>query len=360
MQGLKRDRPLRTEVLVVGAGPAGSAAAAAAAAHGVEVLVLERKKTIGRPVQCAEYVPASLIGELGCNDSAICAQKIRGMRSYIGKKLERQTPAPGFIINRDAFDRWLACRAESSGAVVLRSTLAVDYADESTILVQSGPRRFFEVTAKVIIAADGPRSLLRRRLKTQQPDLIPAGQMSFKLNTPSEFTNIYLDRLIRGGYGWLFPKNDIAHVGLGLRPTPSSPRLTVVLKSFISQLKETGLITGGPLASTAGWIPVEPMQNCVRRETIFVGDAAGQTHPITGAGIFSAVSCGTMAGSWAARAVQLENSAILENYEREWREMFGRSISHAAVRRKSMETRWHDFDQIIKSSWIAFPGYHGR
>jgi len=349
---------MHTDVVVVGAGPAGSAAAAEAAARGAQVLILERKKMIGSPVQCAEYVPAGLIVELGCNDPSVCVQKIRGMRSFIGGTLEHQTPAPGFIINRDAFDQLLARRARKSGAVLLDSTRALDFIDESTILAQSGRGRGFKISAKVIIAADGPRSRLRKCLNTEPPDLIPAVQMSFELNEPSEFTNIYLDRAIRGGYGWLFPKNNIAHVGLGLRPSPASSRLTETLKSLVLKLKSEELIRGEPLASTGGWIPVQPMRNCVKGKTIFVGDAAGQTHPITGAGIFAAVSCGTMAGSWAARAATQDSTALLANYQTEWREMFGRSLFHGASRRKSMEAHWHEFDQVIKTSWIAFPEYH--
>lgn len=351
---------MHTDVVVVGAGPAGSSAAAEASARGAKVLVLERKKMLGSPVQCAEYVPAGLIGELDCNDPSVCVQKIRGMRTFIGGKLEHQTPAPGFIINRDAFDQLLTRRARKSGALLLDSTRALDFIDESTILAQSGRGPVFKISAKVIIAADGPRSRLRKCLKTEPPDLIPAAQMSFELSESSEFTNIYLDRAIRGGYGWLFPKKNIAHVGLGIRPSPASSQLTETLEYLVSELKSAGLIRGEPLASTGGWIPVEPMKNCVEGKTIFVGDAAGQTHPITGAGIFAAVSCGTMAGKWAARAATQDNTALLANYQTEWREMFGRSLSHGVSKRKSMEAQWHDFDRVIKTSWIAFPRYHDR
>ncbi|MBR4747162.1 MAG: FAD-dependent monooxygenase, partial [Desulfovibrio sp.] len=56
-------REYRCEALVVGAGPAGASAAKAMAQAGIDVLVLERRKVIGRPVRCAEYIPAPLARE---------------------------------------------------------------------------------------------------------------------------------------------------------------------------------------------------------------------------------------------------------------------------------------------------------
>ena len=52
------------DILVVGAGPAGASAAAAAARKKLRVLMIDRRKVVGLPVQCAEYIPALLVGEL--------------------------------------------------------------------------------------------------------------------------------------------------------------------------------------------------------------------------------------------------------------------------------------------------------
>ncbi len=125
--------PSAADVVVIGAGPAGASAAAAAATHGLEVLVLERKDTIGAPVQCAEYVPAGFIGGLDCKTPSICAQKISAMQTFIEYRLERQTAAPGFIINRDAFDLMLADRARKSGAALCTSTRVLGLKNEATL-----------------------------------------------------------------------------------------------------------------------------------------------------------------------------------------------------------------------------------
>ena len=349
-----------TDVLVIGAGPAGTTAAAAAAGYGLDVLVLERKNDVGTPVQCAEYIPAAFIGELGCKNPSICAQKISAMQTFVEHSLERQTTAPGFIINRDAFDRLLADRAGMNGATILTSTRALGLKDATTVLARNAEFGLFEIEAKVIVAADGPLSAVRTWLNIPPSKSIPAVQMSYRLRTPSEFTKVFLSREIREGYGWLFPKRDIAHIGLGMNAVKSSDKtITEVLKKLVARLKNDGEISGEPLASTAGWIPVEPIARSVHGRVMFAGDAAGQTHPITGAGIFAAASCGAMAGIWAARAIDKMDYALLDNYEIEWREMFGRSLDLAVQKREKMASNWHSFDSIIKSCWIAFPEYHG-
>jgi digeranylgeranylglycerophospholipid reductase len=90
------------------------------------------------------------------------------------------------------------------------------------------------------------------------------------------------------------------------------------------------------------------------------GDAAGQTHPITGAGIFSAVVCGKLAGQWAARVVREKDPRLLQRYEDEWRDLFGETLVRASRRRRFMEANWSRFDQIIKSSWIAFRDFYAE
>jgi digeranylgeranylglycerophospholipid reductase len=349
---------LDTDILIVGAGPAGSAAALAACQRGVKTLMIERKETIGLPVQCAEFIPARLFGDLEL-DSSICVQKITGMQTYICGKLENQVDAPGYMINRWQLDQYQAEEARSKGCDILTSTRARGFQGPNTVILQSRDKQIIHVTTKVIIAADGPQSDFRKWMSSPRPTLLPGVQKVFQLRKPSSFTKVYFKPEFFGGYGWIFPKNDCANVGLGLRNQLGNSRSACqLLTEFVSELQEADLIYGEPLASTAGWIPVEPMQQAVWGNVLFVGDAAGQTHPITGAGIFSALTCGEMAGKWAAFAIQSRNFDLLKEYDKEWWDLFGRSLSHAASRRRLMETEWHQFDRIIKSCWVAFKEYH--
>ena len=105
---------IETDVLVIGLGPAGGAAALAAARSGAAVLAVERKKEIGVPVQCAEWIPLAL----GRHAQApgVLVQTISGMESVLPSGVTVKTHAPGLMINRAAFDQALARAAIEAGA----------------------------------------------------------------------------------------------------------------------------------------------------------------------------------------------------------------------------------------------------
>ncbi len=71
----------QVDVLVIGAGPAGSSAARLAAQGGVRVLLVEQRPQIGLPVQCAEYIPAQIVQYVGVVPQRCIAQRIQTMRT---------------------------------------------------------------------------------------------------------------------------------------------------------------------------------------------------------------------------------------------------------------------------------------
>ncbi len=131
-----------------------------------------------------------------------------------------------------------------------------------------------------------------------------------------DFTEVFFDDRIYGGYGWLFPKGDEANVGLGMRHGGgSNQRIGRMLDELLSLLRKQGKIKGKPRDILAGWIPAEAPRMITQANVVLVGDAAGHTHPITGAGVLQAVVGGRMAGKWAARAVEAEDMSFLQAYE---------------------------------------------
>jgi digeranylgeranylglycerophospholipid reductase len=346
------------DVLVVGAGPAGSSAAQAAAREGAVVLVVDRRRVIGVPVQCAEYIPAMLLAEVPV-DGDVLVQAIRAMKTLIPGCRPEEMQAPGYTIRRDRFDQRLAASAEQAGARFVLSTSAVERRDEHTVVLKRKTGRHFLLKTKIIIGADGPRSTVAKWVGVARRNLIPAIQARVALARPMDVTEVYLESEFRGGYGWLFPKGREANAGLGFRPLsggePSPRRL---LELFLERLRADGKIVGPAIGYQGGWIPVEPARTSVVGNVLLVGDAAGQTHPITGAGIFSAVTCGKLAGQWAARAVRKNDPDELLNYEKQWRELFGETLDRACARRRFMEAHWARFDEIITSCWIAYRDYY--
>ena len=216
-----------------------------------------------------------------------------------------------------------------------------------------------KIKAKIIIGADGPLSTVARWIDAGNHDLICALQVRVPLKQRLEFTEVYFDKDIYGGYAWLFPKGDQANLGLGIKKKGHRPPpLRRLLNGFTLQCAESGKIAATPSGLVSGWIPAGPVAKIVHGNVLLAGDAAGHTHPITGAGIFPAVTAGGMAGTWAARAIAANDLNLLSRYEDEYRELFGDSMERAVSRRRRMESQWNTLDLILKNCWVAFKEYY--
>ena len=351
-------KPVTCDILIIGAGPAGSSAAIAATAKGMDVLVLEQRAEIGVPVQCAGYIPGPLVGKLNLG-TCFVVQKVSKMRTVLPDGSASDMAAPGFIIHRDRFDQTLAGEARKRGAVLLLSTKALKRTEAGQVVIKKKTGETALIAPKVIIGADGPRSKAASWCGASNGNLLPAAQYTMPLCSPMNCTEVHLSPDFYGGYGWLFPKGESANVGLGVkRSEGDSRRLHFLLGRFAEKLRKEGKIEGNPSGSTAGWIPAKPLKKAVYGNVLLAGDAAGHTHPISGAGIFAAVSCGRMAGSWAAEAIKKGDPGILGEYDHEWQDLFGHTLNRAREKRQRMERRWDRFDQDIKSWWIGFREYY--
>jgi len=349
----------RYHILVVGAGPAGSSAALTAAREGLRVLMVERRSVIGVPVRCAEYIPAPLMGEIDLGRHFVI-QAIRGMRTILPDGEIKEMRAPGFTIRRDLFDQALAGRAGEAGAEILLSTKVLSKNGEE-VIVKGNDGELSRIRADVIIGADGPHSTVGRWIGARNQNLISAVQVRVPLTREIQFTEVYFHKEIYGGYGWLFPKGREANVGVGMkRNRPGVPSLNKALEHFLDRLAKEGRVMGKPYGSTAGWIPAEPLRKIAYGNILLVGDAAGHTHPITGAGVSQAVISGQMAGRCAARAILEGDHDILSEYEMEWRDLFEETQMRAFERRQMLEQNWDRLEEIIRYCWVAFREYYAK
>lgn len=342
---------------MVGAGPAGSSAARSAALSGMQVLMVERKQAVGLPVRCAEYIPAPLLGELALGHDFV-VQRIRGMKTILPDGSEKTTLTPGLMIRRDLFDQSICNAARSSGADLLLGTSALS-SDGHELLLRKRSGDLLEVESKVVIGADGPHSRVGRWIGSVNERFIAALQARVPLVRPLDYTEIYFDKAFYGGYGWLFPKKSEANVGLGiLKDQNNLVMLRELLDQFLERLSRYGKILNQPLGWTAGWVPAGPSGRVVRNGYLLAGDSAGHTHPITGGGVFQAVTAGNMAGRWAAKAIREGNLSLLTGYEEEWKELFGESHQRGFRRRLQLESEWERLDLVIKRCWVAFREYY--
>ena len=348
-----------TDVLVIGLGPAGGAAASAAARAGLKVIAVERKKEIGVPVQCAEFIPLPM-GKYA-NSEGVLLQRIAGMKSVLPSGQVEETKFPGLMIDRAAFDQALAGAAATAGAQLYLDSRLLRLDVASLRAWVKTPQGELEITYQVLIAADGPHSQVAELLGLAPLEIVHTRQYTVPLKQPYADTDIWLSDEFPGGYGWLFPKGNFANLGLG-----ADKRFAAELKAPLDALHQQLIAenrVGAEIAyRTGGAIPVGGMRKrLVLGNTLFTGDAAGLTHPITGGGISAAVVSGEQAGQAAAALLLNSDPNALDDFEEDIRDQYETTLTRAVERRQWLNRFWHSdsaqHDAMHRKGWIAFPEY---
>lgn len=320
---------IETDLLVVGAGPAGSSAAKAAAERGLDVLVLEARPQIGVPVRCGELVPSlqeildmfprlrgaeELFGDAG----GLVRREVDSIRLVDPKGKEYRFPFTGYTTDRDRFDQHWAALAEEAGAGILKGCRFLGLRDG--IAETSGE----EVTFKAIVGADGPKSRTARALG------LPANENCYpavSAQAEGDFGSaiqMFFGSIAPGAYGWIIPKDGTANVGVGLSPKFSEGSLPEQFWKFAA---DHGLKVVSPMKGK--YVPSEgPVARTVAGNGMLAGDAAGVVMPVNGGGIPQALITGRMAGDAAYEFVR--NGRSLGNYEKGWREALYKPLKTAA------------------------------
>ena len=346
------------DVVIVGLGPAGASAAAEAALRGCKVVGIDRKREPGRPVQCAEFVPAMIGAEI--DDLGACVlQPIDAMATFV----EDDTPDvkqrfPGFMLDRAAFDATLVVAAEQAGAHCAFGSGVRSVGPDGRVELADGRT----IIAKVVVGADGPRSIVGRAIGQSNRQLVETRQITVPLRRSHQATDIFLSADIPGGYGWLFPKGDVANLGAGVDPAHKA-RLKNIVARLHSGLVASGRVGPEILGLTGGPIPVGGVLRAWgtlgTTLVLLAGDAAGLANPVTGAGIAAAVQSGRLAGEAAAEHVSGMRAAGAD-YEGEIESVFKAALDRALRRRAELAalagTGAPD-KAALRRSWIAYPQY---
>ncbi len=341
---------MKYDVIIVGAGPAGSTAAYVLARGGSRVLLVDFKRKVGSPVQCAEFVPIQIsyrFPEFFTEETV--AQKIDDMVHLTPWGEVVRSESPGFMLRRDRFDHLIADLALKEGADLMLRTLFLGFEDGKIWLEHIDTRTRFPVEADLVIGADGPRSRTARITGDHTRTFLTTAQFTMPLRETLRDLIIYFRDYIPGGYGWVFPKGELANVGVGIDPD-FGVNVMDVLRRFVKEVVADGFVEEKILSRTGGWIPAEGIKRPFRRKVLLVGDAGGFCHPITGGGIANAVLTGAMAGE-----AILEGSP--EDYEEEAMDVFGETLTKAALKRVKYMKSWDDLEFIIPRTWIAFDEY---
>ena len=316
---------IETDILVIGAGPAGSSAAKHAAIGGAKVIIIDKKSEIGSPKRCAEGVSHNGLEDLGITpDPRYITKKIDGVRLVSPDETdvwltteEVEIPEAGFILERKVFDKYMAMDAARAGAEIKIKTLAKSFVrdDDSVIVTCEHMGILFDIKAKIVIAADGPESHVARwaglNSYTKPKDMESGIQfemcgVEFERENVIEF---YFGSCAPGGYAWIFPKgDDIANVGLAVIATDTDKSAYEHLLEFVKTCPATQNAQAVEL--NVGGDPVGGIVKDIYGDNILVcGDAAGQVNPLTGGGIISGMTGGMIAGQVAAASIKENNTS---------------------------------------------------
>jgi menaquinone-9 beta-reductase len=302
--------PTRTDVLVVGAGPAGSAAAAWAAHAGHDV-VLADAAVFPRDKACGDGLTPRAIAELehlGLGDWVRGRGTNRGLRAAgFGQLLELpwpggSLPAYGGAVARTELDARIRTAALERGARPLEGARAVDVerdGDRVTGVVFTAGEETFTVACRRLVVADGARSTLGRVLgRVWHRDTaygVAARGYVRSGRHDDEWISSHLE--LRGtedevlsGYGWVFPLHD-GHVNIGVgtlatEARPANVRLRSLIAHYAEQRREDWQLEGEVRDVASALLPMGgAVSGVAGRNWALVGDAAGCVNPLNGEGI---------------------------------------------------------------------------
>jgi digeranylgeranylglycerophospholipid reductase len=329
------------DIVIVGAGPAGSTAARVAAQKGAKVLLLEKDREIGIPVRCGEAVGEKGLKRVLEPRPEWIANKIEAVRLVApdGTIVKIHHEDIGFILDRKRFDYDLAMMAAQQGVKVVTKAYAYGLLNENGTI--TGVKvlhlgNHYQIKAKIVIGADGVESRVGRwaGLKTnvKLKDMETCVQMTVSnIKLERSYCDFYFsNQLAPGGYLWVFPKDEhLANIGMGISGEFAEQKATIFyLKEFIDKkFPEAAILT-----TVAGGVPCSPfMEKVITNGLMLIGDAAHQANPMTGGGIVQSIIASQIAGRVAAEAIKENDTSEerLSEYVKEWDKENGNSHRRA-------------------------------
>jgi menaquinone-9 beta-reductase len=349
----------RYDLVVVGAGPGGSATAHFASRAGLETLLLDRQE-FPRDKPCGDGLmphAASEVSLMGLGDwlDEPHHGKFSGFSIYTHTAYLRQGVPPslngphGYVVRREETDAKLLRRAISAGADFRAGVSAMELLRSSAGDVvgiratNGGEDLRFE--APLVVAADGVGGFAGAGMKAHQ-NAVARRQYYRGVDGPNkEDLHVFMTKDMNdngAGYGWVFYLGEgQANVGAGVS-TGTLARTGRNLKDFFDRFLEEPQISGWlegaePEGPAKSWSLKMGMWGARRyaQGLMLVGDAGSMVHPISGEGVGYALESGRLAASWAheARARRDFSASVLSGYGRQLKRQRGREhiSGHALV-----------------------------
>jgi len=344
-------------VLVVGAGPAGSAAAMVLARHSVPVTLLDQAE-FPRPKVCGDGIgwnTLRLLSELdidleGQTEALYSCHHVLGV-SPSGHTYEGAFPQKngrsrhGYVLPRQRLDHILWQKALEEGARFERFRATQPIVEDGLVRGVRGSTngKTADRRARITIIADGATSTLARRLQPDRPSSRHAAiarRAYFEGVESRGRAEFFFNQSTLPGYAWIFPLGDgRANVGVGLRldvARKDRVSLRKAFETFVHGRYVAARFSGAEQIGRAssGLLPLASGR--VRRSypgALIVGDAGFFVSPLTGGGIYNALESGRTAAAVVHDALESDGGTYqeLRRFDRHCRAAIGRQLEREAV-----------------------------
>ena len=363
---------LTCDVVVVGAGPSGSATARYAALGGCDTILIEKRQEIGSPIRCGEGLARHFVEDtnLPFNRKWV-AQEVKGAKIFSpnGTELtieERHAGNEvGIVLERDQFDKHVAKEAAKAGAKIMLKTTATAVLKEDGWIRGVRVKHLedeFNIRAKVVIAADGFESQVGRwagfRTLLRAGDVTSTLQYRLTNIGPGhgfpDYCEFWLGKCAPAGYIWVFPKDETtANVGIGVSLDRLKNRQDT--KGFLDRwiAQDPRMARAQPLDMVTGGVSTAaPLPKTVGNGIALVGDAARMIDPITGGGIGNGMTAGMICGQILSvcREKGDFSGEALQAYEKGWRAKLENNLYRNWLAKNKLVTLTDaEFDDVIKT-----------
>jgi len=341
------------DVIIVGAGPAGSTAAVLLKKFNRSVLLIDKER-FPRDKPCGGYLTKRIFDRftyLKRNLGEITEVPTYGSYFYSPNlsKLEWIKGVPvGYLVLRTKFDNYLKDLAVMKGAEILEGKRVEDLVvneNEAKVILQDGT----SYRANLIIGADGVRSVIaeKSQIYEKSPSTTKGLCIVNEYEVPTaDIDNIYGNKRATHyfygfggiiGYSWVFPKKNHINIGIG-GPSSAGRELGCIFPKFLNFLHENLMVPKRTYLKAkfkGSLIPLSTALYLNRSYTdrvLLAGDALGVVSSISGEGIYQSMASGEDAGIIANDALNEEkfDALFLKQYEKIWKKDLGIELKSVA------------------------------
>ena len=345
------------DVIVVGAGPAGCRVAELVAKKGFKVALIDKKKKIGQPVQCAGLISYRLKTILPDLPENLLLNKINNAKFFsTGQKLELKSKKHFYVVDREKLDRFLYLKARKAGAKTGLQVLFKSYKkkkeskeveirggpfkqvkEERSLIVSTGKG---DIETKILVGADGPKSTVAAAAGLLRPSNMLIGAqltVSAKGTFDPDAVELFFSQDISPDFfGWVIPLNsDRARIGVAAKKGTAT-----YLKRLVE--KRTGEKVRASLVKpdVAGHINSGLMERTSIDHVMVVGDAAAHIKPFSGGGVvYGLIGAGYCANA-CIRALRDNNfsAEFLDcEYDKKWKSQLAGPIKRGMIYRRTLQ-----------------------